>query len=129
MNDVVFRCYSQHPFLVALSTPPPTKRLSLNPQVVVPHCPSAIWDSVVFNIHSGADCEIFSMIWLTWKHRLWICLSQVGRASRAEITPNIYLLTFTCLEREKFSGLKRTVNFVQNTTFYLLIKKIVQCLQ
>lgn len=50
-----------------------------------PYCPSVICDSVVFIIHSGADCEIFSMIWLTWKHRLWICLSHVGRASRAAI--------------------------------------------
>ena len=59
--------------------------LNYDPHRKGPYCPSVICDSVVFIIHSGADCEIFSMIWLTWKHRLWICLSHVGRASRAEI--------------------------------------------
>ena len=59
--------------------------LNCDPHRKGPYCPSVICDSVVFIIHSGADCEIFSMIWLTWKHRLWICLSHVGRASRAAI--------------------------------------------
>lgn len=59
--------------------------LNYDPHRKGPYCPSVICDSVVFIIHSGADCEIFSMIWLTWKHRLWICLSHVGRASRAAI--------------------------------------------
>ena len=63
----------------------PLWTLNYDPHRKGPYCPSVICDSVVFIIHSGADCEIFSMIWLTWKHRLWICLSHVGRASRAAI--------------------------------------------
>lgn len=42
-----------------------------------------IWDSRAWAAHSGAAARIFSRRLLTWKHRDWICLSQVGRASRA----------------------------------------------
>ncbi len=40
--------------------------------------------SIAFVAHSGLCWPIFSMIELTWKHRLWICLSQLGSASRAK---------------------------------------------
>lgn len=42
-----------------------------------------IWVSIACAAHSGAACRIFSRRLLTWKHRDWICLSHVGRGSRA----------------------------------------------
>lgn len=42
-----------------------------------------IWVSIACAAHSGAAWRIFSRRLLTWKHRDWICLSQVGRGSRA----------------------------------------------
>lgn len=39
--------------------------------------------SVVLASHSGAAWPIFSITLFTWKHRLWICLSQAGSVSRA----------------------------------------------
>lgn len=42
-----------------------------------------IWDSKACAAHSGAAWRIFSKRLLTWKHRDWICLSHVGRGSRA----------------------------------------------
>lgn len=42
-----------------------------------------IWVSIACAAHSGAAWRIFSKRLLTWKHRDWICLSQVGRGSRA----------------------------------------------
>lgn len=43
-----------------------------------------IWASMAWAVHSGAAAVIFSSRLFTWKHRDWICLSQVGRGSRAE---------------------------------------------
>lgn len=43
----------------------------------------AIWASIAWAVHSGAVWLIFSSRLFTWKHRDWICLSQVGKASRA----------------------------------------------
>lgn len=43
-----------------------------------------IWVSIACAAHSGAARRIFSKRLLTWKHRDWICLSHVGRGSRAE---------------------------------------------
>lgn len=51
--------------------------------ISIPH-PCAISESTIFIIHSGLVWSIFSMIWLTWKHRLCICLSQNGNGSRSE---------------------------------------------
>lgn len=42
-----------------------------------------IWASMACAVHSGAAWLIFSSRLLTWKHNDWICLSQVGRGSRA----------------------------------------------
>lgn len=42
-----------------------------------------IWVSIACAAHSGAAVRIFSNRLLTWKHRDWICLSHVGRGSRA----------------------------------------------
>lgn len=44
----------------------------------------AIWASMACAVHSGAVWLIFSSRLFTWKHSDWICLSQVGKASRAE---------------------------------------------
>lgn len=42
-----------------------------------------IWASKACAAHSGAACRIFSRRLFTWKHKDWICLSHVGRGSRA----------------------------------------------
>lgn len=42
-----------------------------------------IWVSMACAAHSGAAWRIFSKRLLTWKQRDWICLSHVGRGSRA----------------------------------------------
>lgn len=44
-----------------------------------------IWVSIACAAHSGAATRIFSKRLLTWKHRDWICLSHVGRGSRADV--------------------------------------------
>lgn len=55
----------------------------INRVVTVSFLHWVIVESMVLAIQSGALWETFSMIVFTWKHKLWICLSQLGKASRA----------------------------------------------
>ena len=50
---------------------------------LVTHTDYDSWFSMALANHSGEVCEIFSMMLLTWKHRLWIWRSHMGSVSRA----------------------------------------------
>lgn len=52
----------------------------------------AIWASIACAVHSGAVWLIFSKRLLTWKQSDWICLSHVGKASRAK-TKRVYKIS------------------------------------
>ena len=50
---------------------------------LITHTDYDSWFSMALANHSGEVCEIFSMMLLTWKHRLWIWRSHMGSVSRA----------------------------------------------
>ena len=77
---------------------------------LITHTDYDSWFSMALANHSGEVCEIFSMMLLTWKHRLWIWRSHIGNVSRAA--------------KDKTNSSSRTVKVGQWTATYLMRKEV-----